>query len=188
MEKEKSVNSGDFLSAGLPNDLAFAIEYVYKPTGLSISKPVKEKDKEGEAYKAYQFNIESNVVKKHVAFRVGKVTPSRPGHFVTLWKRPNKKIEPLDVSNGVDFAVVHVSNHERSGQFIFDKKILLSENIFSYTEKGKKGKLSFRVFPPWSEPTQSALKTQKWQLEHFCETTKNKTINYERLLKLFKLR
>jgi len=183
--RETGVKSEDFLAEDLPDDLAFAIEYVYTPAGLSISKPVKEKDEEGEEYKAYRFYIENNDVKKYVAFRVGKVTPSRPGNFVTLWKRPNSVIEPFDVSDGVDFAVVNVSNGERRGQFIFDKTILLSKKIFSDTKNCKKGKLAFRVFPPWSQPSRAALKTQNWQLKHFFEIPKDKTINFGRVLKLF---
>jgi hypothetical protein len=145
--RETGVRSEDFLAEDLPDDLAFAIEYVYTPAGLFIAKPVKEKDEAGEEYKAYRFNIESNTVKRHVAFRVGKGTSSRPGNFVTLWKRPNKVIEPLDISDGVDFAVVHVSNGVRSGQFIFDKTILLSQKIFSDTRNRKKANYLSEYFP-----------------------------------------
>ncbi|MDN3509386.1 MAG: MepB family protein [Candidatus Neptunochlamydia sp.] len=183
------VKSEDFLTRDLPADLVFAIENIYTVAGISInSRPLKEEEKEGEEYKAYRFYIENGDIMKHVAFRVGKVTPSRPGNFVTFWKRPNSVIEPLDVSDGIDFAVVHVSNGERRGQFIFDKTTLFTQRIFSDTKNSRKGKLAFRVFPPWSQPAKSALKTQSWQLKKFFEIPNSKTLDYARVLRLFKMR
>jgi hypothetical protein len=44
----------------------------------------------------------------------------------------------------------------------------MDKGIVSY--KKNEGKRGFRVYPPWSLPTnKTAQSTQKWQLEYFLE-------------------
>ena len=149
----------------LPSEL-ISLKKLCSNAGISLERIIKEK--EGEQYKAYRFLIRKGVGKQ-VAFRVGKMTASRPGNFVTLWNRGKNKIKAFDLNDGIDFVIVHVSGGEIEGQFIFDKGILYKKGIFSDVSRGIKGKLAFRVFPPWSHPAKTALKTQCWQLKYFLQ-------------------
>ncbi len=157
--------------------LAYTLETLCQLAGLKITSPSKQ-EVEGSDYHAHQLEIES----KHVLFRVGKTTPNRPGNFVTLWKRPKKNIEPIDIEDEIDCVIVYVSNeaNTQQGLFILDKDILLKKKIFSMIKQEKRGKLAFRVFPPWATPSPSALNTQKWQLNYFV----SEPINQSDLIKL----
>uniref|UniRef100_A0A6C0C7D0 Uncharacterized protein n=1 Tax=viral metagenome TaxID=1070528 RepID=A0A6C0C7D0_9ZZZZ len=59
-------------------------------------------------------------------------------------------IHPFDASDNIYFLIVGVQQKNESGQFIFPKQVLIDKNIFSVNNIG--GKLSFRVYPPWSKP------------------------------------
>lgn len=176
------LQSEGLLSEELPPELLFAIKNIYKVAGLTITSPPKA-EAEGAEYSAYRLGING----KNVVFRNGKVTSSRPGNFVTLWKRPGKEIVPLDISDGLDFAIVAVSNGVDKGQFIFDRDVLLKKGIFSNLGKEKKGKLSFRVFPPWASPAKSALKTQEWQSKYFYKIPKDLSVNSAKVFRLLKV-
>jgi len=99
--------------------------------------------------------------------RNARVTPTKIGQFVTLWKRLNNgPIQPFDASDQIDFVVVNVSTDNQLGQFVFPKKVLLEKGVFSTASK--EGKRALRVYPLWDKPTsKQALKTQQWQLDYF---------------------
>lgn len=41
---------------------------------------------------------------------------------------------------------------------------------------GEKGKLSFRIYPPWSKPVaKEAIRTQEWQLKYFLPINEDGT-------------
>ena len=145
-------------------------------------------------------------------FGLQKSTPDRPGHFITLWKRPSlgSEIVPLDSSDGIDFVVVSINGQGHSGksyrgQFVFNKHVLTEQGIMS--QDTKPGKLAFRVFPPWSEDlalesiaasqkasltikktqymSKSAMKTQNWQLKYFFPIAEDGLANVAQVKKLF---
>lgn len=131
---------------------------------------------ESKAYGACFFKVG----KHKYLFREAKTTGTRPGQFLTLWKRPNKEIEPFDKEDLIDFLVVATESIKGDkGFFVFPREALLQKKIFSDKDNGLKGKLAFRVFPPWAidfvpekpikseKMSDSALKTQKWQLVYF---------------------
>jgi hypothetical protein len=161
----------------IPDELICALENLYKPAGIEITNPA-QREAESEDYGACRLGLNG----RNVAFRIGKVTPNRPGNFVTLWKRIKGAIVPLDISDGIDFVVVSVTDGIQSGQFVFDQHILLDKGIMSYP--GKKGKLSFRIFPPWTSPAKTALKTQEWQLKYFFLIPLSKVPDLRQLLKV----
>ena len=104
--------------------------------------------------------------------RIAKITPTKLGLFVTLWKRPvpGGVIMPFDSTDDIDFIVVNVAEKNDAGQFIFDRKTLIAQGVMSTNGKG--GKRALRVYPPWTKPqNKQALKTQEWQLEHFFAST-----------------
>lgn len=118
---------------------------------------------EGKAYNACHFTLED----KMICFRKAKITPTKTGQFVTLWKRnSNKIIAPFDRSDTIDFVVVLVADKNEVGHFIFPSEILFEKGIFS-TEI-KEGKRAIRIYPPWDfANSKQAIETQKWQLEFF---------------------
>jgi len=146
-----------------PNDLIIAKELVYDYCNFECSEPQPEA--ESQDYNAYDFQIEG----RNIKFRTAKITPTKTGQFVTLWKRNTTGIiEPFDFSDAIDFVIVSVRKNDVSGQFIFPKSILLQKGIFSTA--AKEGIRATRVYPPWDETSsKQAQKTQKWQLDYFCE-------------------
>jgi len=172
------------MNPALPTQLTRAISRIYRPAGLKITKdPYREK--EGEKYQACRFEING----RHVVFRVAKTTPKKVGQFVTAWKRPDAEIVPLHAGDGVDFFVISCTDRDsgpesRQGQFILDCDTLLQKRIMSSDTHG--GKLSFRVYPPWCNPTNSTAKnTQTWQQEYFIEFRKDGTVDTHKLSELF---
>jgi hypothetical protein len=121
-------------------------------------------------------------------YRKAKVTPDRPGAFLTLWQRPESKEvsnKPIAITEEqLDFLVIQINElsclKPRKGIFIFPKNLLVKKKILS--KEGSKGKTGFRVFPPWAGDrgtlgmkvfSDSGKKTQAWQLPYFIELTNN---------------
>ncbi len=154
------------------------ISNVYKKCNLQYSTPVPEE--ESKDYVAYHFKVNN----RSVRFRVAKITPSKAGQFVTIWKRDDRgPMKPFAAEDQVDLSVVFVRYKENVGQFIFPKSILLEKDILS--KDGKSGKRAFRVYPPWDKDlNKQASRTQKWQLNYFLNLTDEKC-NYEHALMLY---
>ena len=62
-------------------DLLLTEELVYKPSGLILQNLKIEN--ESADYEASEFTINNHSIK----FRVGKISPTKVGQFVTFWKR-----------------------------------------------------------------------------------------------------
>jgi len=136
---------------------------VYEPRGLICKSIYKEE--ESAEYGACKFQINDS----HILFRVGKITPTKIGQFVTLWKRIGKgPIMPYDDADPFDFFIVTVRDKNRFGQFIFPKNVLREKGIIS--QHGKGGKRAMRLYPAWDVvDNEQAKKTQTWQLHYFFE-------------------
>jgi hypothetical protein len=147
----------------IPNALKSSISNLYEPSGIKLtSDPTPEL--ESTDYGACCFGLDH----KKILFRIAKTTPTKVGQFVTLWKRPTpaSEIAPFDLSDEIDFVIIHVSDGTHHGQFIFDQTILLSKGVMSKNNQG--GKRAIRVYPAWTRPTaKDAIKTQAWQLQYF---------------------
>ena len=144
-------------------DLLEAQELAYVPSGLTITHLKKEA--ESQEYGACIFEMEHRRIK----FRIAKITPTKIGQFVTLWKRiKDGPIVPHALEDPIDFFVVSVRTTEHFGQFVFPKAVLYEQGILSLDGKG--GKLGIRVYPPW-DITQNAQakKTQAWQSLYFFD-------------------
>ena len=144
-------------------DLLLTEELFYKPSGLVLQN-LKAEDESAD-YGASEFTINSHSIK----FRVGKITPTKVGQFVTFWKRIDKgPILPYDFNDSFDFLVVSVRAENHFGQFIFPKAVLCEKGILS--SHGKEGKRAMRIYPPWDKTDNSqAKKTQTWQLKYFIK-------------------
>lgn len=155
------------------------VEQVFEVCGLKWSQPKPEI--ESSEYQACRFKINN----KTVQYRHAKITPTKNGQFVTIWKRAGKKpIQPYDSSDNIDLFVVTVKTKNQFGQFIFPKSALIKQGVFSMNGKG--GKRAIRVYPPWDKAeSRQAEKTQNWQLEFFAEIPKNKSIDVDRFRSLY---
>lgn len=120
-------------------------------------------DSESAEYQACSFKLNSF----HIIHRLSKITPTKIGQFVTIWKRNDKGITaPFDVSDYFDFIVITSKFDKNMGQFVFPKSVLLEKGIIS--NNNTSGKRGIRVYPPWDIPTsKQAEKTQNWQIKHF---------------------
>lgn len=136
-------------------------EQLFQPLGLSCSNI--EEDLECREYSGFNFTVNE----LHMKFRISKITPTKTGQFVTLWKR-NKKGEttPFDNTDDIDFYLIAAFKDNLSGIFIFPKKILAEKGVLS---NGKKtGKRGIRVYPSWDKAeSKQAQKTQDWQTQYF---------------------
>ncbi|WDF62646.1 MepB family protein [Flavobacterium sp. KACC 22763] len=160
-------------------DLVLSKESIFDRADLQMTS--LEKEKESEEYSAFRFQLDN----KNICYREAKITPTKTGQFVTLWKRNQSGIiEPFDYSDTIDFVIVTVRKDENWGQFIFPKKTLLEKGIFS--TQNKEGIRATRVYPPWDETTsKQAQKTQKWQLDYFFNFSDHSNIDLEKLKKVF---
>jgi len=132
----------------------------FKKYDLQISQIIPEK--ESAEYCACDFKINDFNIK----FRKSKITPTKVGQFVTVWKRiENGTIAPFENTDFIDFLIVCSKNDANFGYFIFPKKVLVQQGIFTEIKEGKR---AFRVYPPWDIAVNNqAVKTQRWQLEYF---------------------
>lgn len=166
-------------SNNLHPDLLAAQKFVYEPSGLICTHVIKEA--ESEEYGAYKFSLNN----KSIKFRVAKITPTKNGQFVTLWKRIGSgSILPHDMADPIDFFVISVRKAEYFGHFVFPKAVLYDKGFIS--KDGKGGKRAMRVYPPWDGPESSqAKKTQAWQLLYFFEINPNQSIDAMIVQKLY---
>ncbi len=122
-----------------------------------------ERDSECLDYLGQDFKIGSASVK----FRKAKLTPTKNGLFVTLWKRNTAGITTsFHFEDPVDFFLIFTEDKHQQGCYIFPKAILTNNRVLS--TDAKEGKRGFRVYPDWCKPeSRQAEKTQQWQNEYF---------------------
>ena len=146
---------------------------------FKYSQPLMET--ESCKYGAYILELNGLSLK----FRVAKITPSKVGQFVTLWKRiENGSIQPLDVCDPFDFFIVSARKNDYFGQFVFPKTVLSKHGIIS--KNGKNGKRAMRVYPPWDKTlNRQAQNTQRWQIEYFLEILQDRPIDCARVQMLY---
>ncbi|UXX80304.1 MepB family protein [Reichenbachiella carrageenanivorans] len=158
------------------NDLVTRIKTrCYDPHGLTMANYTDEA--ESQTYGACTFEIHD----KKCVSRNAKITPTKTGQFVTLWKRTHTGITaPFDSSDTIDLVIIHIQDGDRLGLFIFPQALLIEKKIISTAKK--EGKRGFRIYPPWDRPTsRQALKTQDWQQFHFIDLTKAGSINSSKI-------
>jgi hypothetical protein len=158
-------------SSGVPDQLRAQLQkaksLLYDPCGFHLSNYIPET--ESMEYGACRFQLNG----KRIIFRTSKITPTKTGQFVTIWKRNQQGItEPFDATDAFDFLIISAVHGNHFGQFIFPKKILYDKGILSGPDgKGKRG---IRVYPTWdSVENKQAAKTQSWQTHYFVEIVNN---------------
>ncbi len=162
-------------------DLLIAKNRAYEPAGLLPVNPVREN--ESREYAAAEFSMNERRIK----FRSAKITPTKTGLFVTLWKRIGSgPIMPFDIEDPIDFFVISVRKGDRLGQFVFPKDALLKEGALS--QSGKGGKRAIRVYPTWdTTDSKQAQKTAAWQSVYFFEIPPFEQPDLNKIRQLFHL-
>lgn len=160
-----------------PN-FSFVQKQIYEPCNLVCSDI--QTLPESKEYGACQLMIN----KKHVQFRVAKITPTKIGQFVVFWKRSAAGLTvPYDMADSVELFIVSVFQGDRVGQFVFSKLALLQQGYVS--QNGVGGKRAMRVYPAWDRTdNKQAIQTQKWQLRYFVEIDL-KNLDVQKIQKLF---
>ena len=149
---------------------------IYHKFGFTFEDALPEE--ESSDYDAYTFKLNG----LNILFRSAKITTTKSGQFVTLWKRLNGPILPFDSKDKIDFVVVNCRTANYYRQFVFPKSVLLKHGVF--TTPCKDGKRTMRVYPSWDiAPNLQARKTQKWQSYYFVDFTKE--INAQRVSLLY---
>ncbi|WP_228728502.1 MepB family protein [Chryseobacterium endalhagicum] len=138
-------------------------ELIFQPLGLkllNIEEDTESKDYSGSSFTLGHLNIK---------FRTSKITPTKTGQFVTIWKRDEKgETAPFDSGDSFDFYLISASKDHNKGIFIFPKEILIKKGILS--DGNKTGKRGIRVYPSWDiAGNKQATATQKWQTEYFLD-------------------
>lgn len=148
------------------NDVHPDVAEALKALGQSVSwdsLPVPEAD--NQEYGAAVASRGQELIR----FRVGKLTPTKVGLFVAVWRRAQDgSTEPFPADDGIRLLVVTAREGSNMGHFSFPTSALIQHGIVSV--KGVGGKRGFRVYPPWSEVTSGqALRTQQWQCAFFTD-------------------
>ena len=166
----------------MTSDFLIVKNCIYAPCLFECSFPLVEA--ESSEYGACAFTLNG----LSVLFRTAKITPTKVGQFVSVWKRiPGDTTRPCDESDNIDFFVINVRMGNHFGQFVFPKSILLEKDIMSQNSKG--GKRGARVYPPWDLTTnKQAIQTQKWQLNYFLDIPENQEVNMGRARLLYGLK
>lgn len=147
-----------------------SLRLIFNNLNLSVKNFIKEA--ESTDYAAATFNLNHH----KILFRASKITPTKTGQFVTLWKRINNgPIQPFDLSDPIDYVIISVRSDDQLGQFIFPKKIMCEKKIFSVNHRG--GKRAIRVYAPWDiANSKQALSTKKWQSEFFVDICEKESL------------
>lgn len=140
-----------------------------------------KKNIENDEYEASSFYLNG----KSILYRVSKITPTKNGQFVAIWKRNNEgTTEPFDFNDDIDFMIISSTSGDNFGLFIFPKSVLADYGII--TKNGKEGKRGMRVYPPWDiAANKQAIKTQNWQTKHFFSIKNDEPANIELIKSYF---
>lgn len=145
-----------------PAELKALLDAANIPSSLGVVEP------ECAEYSGLSLTLETAIDGSAAArFRVGKTTPTKVGHFVTLWVRSEAgPIRPFDTHDAVSWVLVYLASGESHGIFVFPASELKRRGVFS--ERFSGGKRAIRVYAPWVVVSSTqAKRTQKWQAPFF---------------------
>ena len=154
-------------------------ELVFKSCNQIITD--LEPEAGSQEYGAHRFKLND----KKIIFRVAKITPTKTGQFVSIWKRNEQGITaPFNHKDEVDFLLIVTKKTAQLGLFVFPKKVLLEHRIISNETLG--GKRGMRIYPTWDSTVNPASqKTQAWQTRYFLDLSDAQNIDFIRMKNLF---
>jgi len=163
------------LNSNLSSEMFRTKSLVYDTCDFDFTNFIPES--ESKEYGACSFNLNGI----SVTSRISKITPTKTGQFVTLWKR-NKDgvICPHQLNEATDLYVINCFKENLFGQFVFSKDVLIEKGILSSPQT--KGKPGFWVYSTWDvTENKQAQKTQKWQLDYFLENKEGVELDLNRI-------
>ena len=160
-------------------DFRIVKDLVFDKCGFALRK--MKWNTESLEYGACSFELNGNAIE----YRMSKITPTKTGQFVTIWKRgKNGETMPFDILDNLDFIIIASRSGDNFGQFIFPKAILADKGIISQNDK--EGKRGIRVYPPWDiAPNEQAVKTKSWQTKYFLTIQPDSSADLDLVNKLF---
>lgn len=163
------------------SELELIDKFLFQVCGIELKNV--EIESESREYFAHNFELNQQKVK----FRMAKITPTKTGQFVTIWKRNENGItEPHNVTDEFELYIIAIRQETKFGVFIFNKAILSENKIL--TNKNVEGKRGIRVYPTWSLTTsKQAEKTQNWQTKCFLEISNDNQIEITKAKKLLNI-
>jgi hypothetical protein len=178
MNLHKNDLTAQITPKGISKDLILIQEILFDNYNFEITQPLLEL--ESSEYGACTFVLNN----LNIRYRTAKITPTKTGQFVTLWKRINQgPIQPFDSNDPIDLFIISTRKDDHFGLFIFPKSVLITKEIVSDKKEGKR---AIRVYPPWDVTTsKQAQKTQKWQLDYFFEINQNQIMDLKHAKSLF---
>ena len=106
-------------SSKIFSEIELINDRVFQVCGIVLENV--ETEIESQEYFAHNFELN----KQKAKFRMAKITPTKTGQFVTIWKRNENKItEPYNIDDEFEFYIIATRQEEKFGVFIFDKTIL----------------------------------------------------------------
>lgn len=163
----------------LHDDIKQIKELVYDQCELAMTN-VKF-NSESVNYGACSFELSGSKIQ----YRISKITPTKIGQFVAIWKRNKDGLTvPFHSSDNIDLIVITARSGENLGQFVFSKLVLVDKGIVSInTKEGKRG---IRVYPPWDiVSNKPAEKTQRWQNNYFLAIKNDNSTDLELAKRLY---
>ena len=157
-------------------------QLVFKPCNLDLEN--LEVELESQEYSAHTFQLNND----QVLFRKAKITPTKTGQFVAIWKRNDQGITaPFDFRDDFEFFIIATRTPTNFGIFIFPKSVLHAHQIFS--DQTRDGKRGIRVYPIWAETSnKQAQKTQEWQAQYFLDFSNPEQIDLNRAKNLLAMK
>ena len=108
------------------SELELINQSVFEPCGLKLTNVNIEL--ESQHYFAHNFQLDG----KNIVFRFAKITPTKTGQFVTIWKRNEKGITaPYNISDDFEFHLIATRQNTNFGIFIFPKAVMYENKILS---------------------------------------------------------
>ncbi|GAA3872815.1 MepB family protein [Leifsonia kafniensis] len=152
---------------------------VYDPCGFVCTAASVGGD--NAQYGSVNFRLDG----RDIVSRVAKLTPTKNGLFVAVWKREaDGATHPLDAADRWDLLTISVREGDRFGQFVFSREVLREHGVVS--AQGDGGKRGFRVYPPWVDvASHQAAASQCWQVESFLEIDDGTAVDVARARALY---
>ncbi|PQZ85949.1 hypothetical protein CQ018_19405 [Arthrobacter sp. MYb227] len=155
-------------SVGMPRVLAEVLGSSQLAAGRTVSDFALDPNPEARAYTGCEFSLtnDSGSIAR-IVFRSAKVTPTKAGLFVTLWKRDSAGVtRPYTAADSIDEFWISAETERGYGVFRFAADALENFGVLRSTKKP--GKRGFRLYTPWDENlNSSATKAWAWQHKFF---------------------